>query len=74
MWSEFIKNIGIFFYTHSPYFCKKSSLVHSPDNEVFVKYQAQEGGFNPNPPCVRPWMLQPDCDCGAPRWHIAVAA
>jgi len=54
MWSEFIKNIGIFFYTHSPYFCKKSSLVHSPDNEVFVKYQAQEGGFNPNPPLRTP--------------------
>jgi len=24
-------------------------------NKVFVKYQAQGRGFNPNPPCVRPW-------------------
>jgi len=25
-------------------------------NELFVKYQAEGGGFNPKPPpCVRPW-------------------
>ena len=24
-------------------------------NNDFVKYQAQGGFFNPNPPCVRPW-------------------
>ena len=37
-----------------PYFCKKSSPIHSSYNKVFVKYQAQ-GGLNSNPPspCVR---------------------
>jgi len=25
-------------------------------NNYFVKYQAQGGGFNPKPPCVRPWV------------------
>jgi len=32
-------------------------------NKVFVKYQAQGGGFNPKPrpPCVRPWALQLFC-------------
>jgi len=27
-------------------------------NKVFVKYQAQEPGVNPNPPCVRPCLAQ----------------
>jgi len=42
--TKFVDIIGIFFYTHSPYFCKKSSPIHSPCNKVFVKYQAQGEG------------------------------
>ena len=54
--AKFVDIIGIFFYMHSPYFCKQSSPIHSPYNKVFIKYQAQGEGLNPNPnpPCVRP--------------------
>ena len=41
--------IGIFFYTHSPYFCKKSSPIHFPYDKVCVKYQAQGGCSTPTP-------------------------
>jgi len=35
---------------------KTVNLVYA-GNEIFVKYQAQGGGFNPKaPPCVRPWL------------------
>ena len=44
--SKFADIICIFFYTHSPYFCKKSSPIHSPYNKFFATYQAQRG-FNP---------------------------
>jgi len=46
--AKFFDIIGIFFYSHTPYFCKKLSPVHSPYNKVFVKYQAQ-GGLTPTP-------------------------
>jgi len=39
--AKFVGIIDIFFYTHSPYFCKKSSLIHWLYNKVFVKFQAQ---------------------------------
>jgi len=57
--AKFVDIIGIFFYPHSPYFCKKASLIHSPCNKFFAKYQAQGVGFNPNPspPCVRPCSM-----------------
>ena len=49
--------IGLFFYTHSPYFRKKSSPIHFPYDKVFVKYQAQGGVLTPTPPpCVCPWI------------------
>jgi len=44
---KFVDIIGLFFYTHSPYFRKKSSPIHFPYDKVFVKYQAQGGGVNP---------------------------
>jgi len=34
------------------YFCKKSSPIHSPYIKVFVKYQAQWGGWTPTPPTL----------------------
>jgi len=35
--AKFVDIIGIFFCTHSLYFCKKTSPIHSPYNQVFVK-------------------------------------
>ena len=46
---KFVDIIGIFFYTHSPYFCKKSSPIHFSYDQVFVKYQAQGGVLTPTP-------------------------
>jgi len=46
--AKFVDIKGIFFYTHSPYFCKNQAL-YIPYNKVFVKYQAQGGGYNPKP-------------------------
>ena len=37
----------ICFYTHSPYFCKKSSPIHSPYNKVFCKISSSRGEFQP---------------------------
>jgi len=51
--AKLVDTIGIFFYTHSPYFCKKPSPIHSPHNNVFVKYQAQ-GGVTNQPPLRTP--------------------
>jgi len=48
--AKFVDKIGIFLYTYSPYFCNKSSPIHSPYNKVFVKYQAQRGELTPTPP------------------------
>ena len=47
---KFVDIIGLFFYTHSPYFRKKSSPIHFPYDKVFVKYQAQGGVLTPTPP------------------------
>ena len=35
--AKFADIIDIFFYTHSPCFCKKSRPIHLPYNKVFVK-------------------------------------
>jgi len=47
--AKFLDIIGTFVYSHAPYFCKKSSAIHSPYSKVFVKYRAQGGEVNPNP-------------------------
>ena len=49
--AKFVDIIGIFFYPNSPYFCKKSSPIHSPDNKVFENIKLK-GFFNPTPLCT----------------------
>jgi len=47
--AKFVDIIGIFFYTHSPYLCKKSSLIHFPLK--FCKISSASGGvLTLNPP------------------------
>ena len=45
--ANFVDVIGIFFYTHSPYFCKYQAL-HTPLIIKFLKISSSRGG-NPNP-------------------------
>jgi len=47
--AKFVDIIVICFYTHSPYFCKKSSPIHSPYNKIFCKISSSRG-VQPQPP------------------------
>jgi len=51
--AKFVDIKGIFFYTHSPYFCKNQAL-YIPYNKVsFCKISSSRGGVNPKSPPLR---------------------